>query len=195
VPESLNLLLVEDSEDDAMLTLRELSRGGFYVHHCCVHDADSLRAALMEQPWDLVISDYHLPGFSGEQALELVRECDSDIPFIIVSGAIDQETAVAMMRAGAHDYIMKDNLTRLLPATERELREAAVRRAQHAAEAYLRLAAKVFEGSIEGIVITDAAARILRVNQAFTAITGYAEAEVIGKRMNLLQSGRHDEAY
>ncbi len=195
MPESLNLLLVEDAEDDAVLTLRELSRGGFEVHHRCVHDADSLRAALAEEAWDLVISDYHLPGFSGEQALELVRASGRDIPFIIVSGAIDQESAVAMMRAGAHDYIMKDNLARLLPATERELREAAVRRAQRAAEADLRLAAKVFEGSIEGIVITDARAHILRVNQAFTAITGYRESEVIGRRMNMLQSGRHDEAF
>jgi len=195
VSRPLNVLLVEDSEDDAVLTRRQLVRAGF--DPCCkrVDSADLMQAALDAQNWDVVISDYHMPSFSGAAALKLLQATGLDLPFIIVSGAIGEEVAVELMRAGAHDYIMKDNLARLAPAIERELREAAVRRARREAEADLRLAAKVFEGSVEGILITDKSGCILRVNQAFMDITGYGEDEVIGQRPRMLQSGRHDEAF
>ncbi|MCK5640724.1 MAG: EAL domain-containing protein, partial [Gammaproteobacteria bacterium] len=112
-----------------------------------------------------------------------------------VSGAIGEETAVQAMKTGVHDYILKGSLARLVPVVERELREAEVRQLKRLAETDLRLAAKVFENSVEGITITDARGGILKINQAFTEITGYSEAEVLGLRPNILQSGRHDTAF
>ncbi len=130
----LRLLLVEDSADDAELLLWTLQQGGYDLVHTRVSDAPTMTAALDAKPWDLVISDYALPHFSGIAALELVKARGLDIPFIIVSGYIGEEDAVAAMKSGAHDYVMKHNLSRLLPAIERELREATTRTAQHTAE-------------------------------------------------------------
>ena len=195
VSEVLRILMVEDSEDDTELTLRQIRKGGYEPSLLRVDTAEQMRAALEGESWDLVLSDYHLPTFSGAAALQLLHDSGRDYPFIVVSGAIGEETAVSLMREGAHDYIMKDNLARLVPAIERELREVEVRRAHNKAEADLRLAAKVFEGSVEGIMITDADACILRVNRAFQEITGYSEQEVVGKTPRVLQSGRHDETF
>ncbi len=195
VDSTLNILLVEDSEDDLALILLELRKNGLKLNHLCVDTAESMIDALDSLSWDLVLSDYNLPNFSGAEALNILKLKDVDIPFIIVSGAIGEETAVQIMRSGAHDYIMKDNLARLVPAIERELREADVRVARRIAEDDLRLAAKVFESSVEGIVITDAKAIILRVNQAFTDITGYTQEQAIGKSTSILQSGRHDHEF
>ncbi len=130
----LRLLMVEDSEDDALLIVRTLRRGGYDVDYTRVDTAEAMRAALREREWDLVIADYALPGFDGLEALRLVHEHHLDLPFIIVSGAIGEETAVEAMRAGAHDYLMKGNLARLLPAVRRELEEAKVRRERRRAE-------------------------------------------------------------
>jgi signal transduction histidine kinase len=124
----LRVLMVEDSEDDALLLLRELRRGGFKPSAERVETEEAMRAALERQPWDLTIADYALPRFSAPAALAVLRETGRDLPFIVVSGKIGEETAVAMMKAGAHDYIMKDHLARFLPAVQRELREAEVRR-------------------------------------------------------------------
>jgi two-component system, cell cycle sensor histidine kinase and response regulator CckA len=123
----LRLLLIEDSEDDAFLLIRELRNGGFDPAVVRVDAAPAMRAELDKRTWDLVIADYNMPRFSGIEALELVKSTGLDLPFIIVSGAIGEETAVGAMRAGAHDYIMKDNLARLIPAINRELREAQMR--------------------------------------------------------------------
>ncbi len=191
MPELLRVLLVEDSEDDAALTLHQIAKGGYEPRHRRVDNEEAMRSALAEQEWDLILSDYNMPGFSGMAALELLHETGLDIPFIIISGAIGEETAVELMKVGAHDYIMKDNLVRLVPAIERELREARIRRARHRAEEDLRLAAQVFESSAEGIIITDASSRILRVNRAFTEITGYTAEEVIGKTPRAIASGLH----
>lgn len=193
--EPLTLLLVEDSEDDAFLTQRELSRAGFELDCLRVDTAAQMWTALTERAWDVVISDYHMPGFTGSCALQLLHKAEQDIPFIIVSGAIGEETAVALMRAGAHDYVMKDNLVRLAPAVQRELREAGERCARRRAEAELRLTAKVFESSVEGIVITDEDTRIIRVNDAFVNITGFSRAEAIGQRPHMLQSGYHPDSF
>ncbi len=188
----LRVLLVEDSEDDAALTLRQLKKGGYAPSFKRVDTPETMRAALEVREWDIVLSDYNMPEFSGPAALVLLRSTGIDLPFIVISGAMGEESAVSLMKAGAHDYIMKDNLARLIPAIERELREAEVRRARQRAEADLRLSAKVFESSVEGVMIADREACILRVNKAFSEITGYSEAEVIGQRPNILQSGRHD---
>jgi signal transduction histidine kinase/DNA-binding response OmpR family regulator len=130
---------VEDSEDDALLLSRELQRGGFDPKVERVQTEEALERALAAEPWDLIISDYSIPGFSGTYALRLVRDRGLDVPFVFVSGTISEEIAVDAMRAGAHDYIMKGNLKRLVPAVRRELAEAEVRRQREQAEDQLRL--------------------------------------------------------
>ena len=129
----LRLLLVEDSADDADLILHELRRAGYDPTCERVQTAAEMKAALAQRPWDLVIADYVLPHFSAPGALTLVQESGLDLPFIVVSGAIGEETAVQAMRAGARDYIMKGNLARLAPAIVRELHEAGARRERKAA--------------------------------------------------------------
>ena len=129
----LRLLQVEDREDDAVLVTRELSRAGYDVFAVRVDTAEALSRELSHAQWDVVIADYTIPGFSGSKALNMVRERDLDVPFIFVSGTIGEDTAVAAMRTGAQDYIIKGNLTRLAPAVERELRDAAVRHERNVA--------------------------------------------------------------
>ena len=134
----LRVLIIEDSEIDALLLVLELKHGGFEPLHERVETAEAVRAALRNNSWDIILCDYTLPDFNGLEALAIVKETESDIPFIIISGAIGEEVAVAAMKAGAHDYIMKDKRQRLLPAVERELREAAMRREHRQVEAALR---------------------------------------------------------
>jgi diguanylate cyclase (GGDEF)-like protein len=129
----LRLLQVEDTADDAAMIELALSGAGYDVFTRRVDSAEALRRQLHESKWDLVIADYAMPGFSGIKALAIVREQHPDLPFIFVSETVGEDTAVAAMRTGAHDYIMKGNLTRLAPAVDRELREAAIRRERHIA--------------------------------------------------------------
>jgi diguanylate cyclase (GGDEF)-like protein len=130
----LRVLQVEDTEDDAALVQLALMRAGYAVSACRVDTAEALRHELDTADWDIVIADYTMPGFSGTRALAIVRAEHPDLPFIFVSGTIGEDTAVEAMKTGAHDYIMKANLTRLAPAVARELREAAVRRERHLAD-------------------------------------------------------------
>ncbi|MGD9100685.1 MAG: GAF domain-containing protein, partial [Anaerolineae bacterium] len=134
----LRALIVEDLEDDAILVARELRHGDYDLIFERVDTPQAMQAALAGQAWDVVIADYSMPHFSGLAALELLQESGLDLPFIIVSGAIGEDVAVEAMKAGAHDYLMKDNLARLVPAVQRELEEAKVRRARQQAEADLR---------------------------------------------------------
>src|SRR3712207_6704856 len=148
----LDVLLVEDSEDDALLLVSELRRGGYDPHYERVDTAGDMETALDGQDWDLVIADHSMPAFSSSAALELLRRKGFvDVPFIIVSGYIGEDVAVEIMKAGAQDYIMKDNLARLNTAIERELREAEVRRERRRAEEKYR---SIFENAIEGIFQT-----------------------------------------
>ncbi len=128
MPRLLNALIVEDSEDDAVLVVRVLRQGGFDVRGERVENATAMRAALTGGPWDIVISDYAMPHFNGLSALKVLHESGLDLPFILVSGVVGEEQGVEAMRLGAHDYVMKKNLPRLAPAVERELREAEIRR-------------------------------------------------------------------
>lgn len=122
-----NILIVDDSEDDAVLLLRELKKNGLNIQSKRVESDNSLRDALKNAEWDLVISDHNLPGYSSSEALKTIRELNNDIPVIIVSGEISEIDAVQSMRNGAQDYVMKDNLARLIPAIEREIKESEVR--------------------------------------------------------------------
>ena len=134
----LQVLVIEDSADDALLLEIELQRAGYDPVCHRVETPAALTTALERQRWDLIIADYRLPQFDGLAALALVKEKGLDLPFIIVSGYITEDTAVAAMKAGAHDFVMKDKLARLGPAVERELREAEVRREHRSAEEALR---------------------------------------------------------
>jgi diguanylate cyclase (GGDEF)-like protein len=134
----IRVLIVEDSEDDAQLLVRELRRGGYDPTHERVDTPQAMNAALDGGTWDIVFSDYTMPHFSGTAALALLRERGLDLPFIFLSGTIGEDTAVAAMKAGAHDYIMKGSLKRLVPAVDRELREAEVRLERRQADEMIR---------------------------------------------------------
>lgn len=134
----LRTLIVEDSEDDAELLLRELRHGGYDPAHARVETPEAMSAELSAHTWDIVFADYTMPHFNAFDALALMRNTGLDLPFIIVSGTIGEDRAVVAMKAGAHDYILKGNLKRLVPAVERELRDAAVRRKHRQDEETIR---------------------------------------------------------
>lgn len=193
----LRVLVVEDLEDDMLLMLRELRRGGYTLDYVRVETADEMQAALARQPWDIVIADYTLPEFSAPAALKLLQRHQQTLPFIIVSGTIDEETAVAAMKAGAHDFITKSNLARLLPAVERELREAEERQKRHKAEQALREAdqkireqAALLDVASDAIFVRDLDDRILYWNQGAERLYGWMAAEAIGQPANQLLQNR-----
>jgi PAS domain S-box-containing protein len=135
---TLRVLIIEDSEDDALLLLYELQRGGYQVEFERVETASAMKEALSNHPWDIIISDYALPGFSAPGALAILKEAGLDLPFLIMSGTIGEESAVAALLAGAHDFLLKGHPARLVPVIERELREAQNRHEKRQSEAALR---------------------------------------------------------
>jgi len=177
----LRVLMVEDSEDDALLVLRELRAAGYDLTHERVDTAAALVAALDRHPWDLVIGDYSMPHFSGTAALAMLRQRGLDVPYICVSGTITEELAVAAMKAGAHDYVTKGHLKRLLPAIERELREARARATLRATEASF---ATLVEHAPVGIYRSSPEGRFLSANGALVRMLGYeSAADVLGLDM------------
>src|SRR5579862_7746407 len=130
----IHVLVVEDSENDAALMLEEIRKAGYEPMSERVQTAEELKAALGRHAWEVILSDYVMPGFSGPDALKLVREKHAEIPFIVISGVYGEEAAVRMMKAGASDYLVKTNLSRLVPAIEREMEAAESRRARAHAE-------------------------------------------------------------
>lgn len=169
-PRSLRVLIIEDYEEDALLLERHLARAGYQVEARRIQTADELHAALADaKPWDLVIADYTLPGFGAREALEIIQGQGVDLPFIIVSGTIDEVSAVSAMRAGAHDYVLKGHLERLIPAIERELADADRRRERIRTENELRLAQQRFSATFNqaavGMAHTSTEGHFLLVNQ------------------------------
>jgi PAS domain S-box-containing protein len=172
----LRLLLVEDNPD--------LRRNGFALKLARVETAGEMAAALAaDPPPDLVIADYNLPNFSGPAALQMVKASGLDIPFIMMSGAISEETAVESMRAGAQDYVTKQNLARLVPVLDRELREASARRQRNAAETALRASQARFHRLADamplGLLISDSNGRILYANAAVERLLGYPSGSML----------------
>ena len=157
---NLRILFVEDSEDDAELIWREVQRGGYNVEFERVETSAAMKSALAEEQWDLIICDYSMPRFSAQHALDVLKESGLDLPFIIASGTIEEQTAVEALKAGAHDFLLKDKLARLVPAIQRELREAGLRREklQHVRE-------------LEAIARVNAAMRSTRtLNEVLTGL-------------------------
>lgn len=153
----LRVLMIEDSEDDAELLALELGRAGYAVNRVRVHSAEALGARLDDGGFDLILADFSLPGFGALEALGIVKARGIDLPFLVVSGSIGEEVAVAALKAGAHDFISKDRLARLAPAIERELREAAIRRRSREATEALRASEVRFRtlvDSLDDVVIT-----------------------------------------
>lgn len=185
-PKPLRVLIVEDSADDAVLILREIRKGGWIPSYLRVDEADPMRRALADQSWDIILSDYWMPRFDGLQALAVLSESKLDIPLIIISGAIGEESAVAVLKSGAADFISKGNLSRLNPAIERELREAAARRELRDAERRLKESEERLRLLIDGvqeyaIFMLDEKARVVSWNSGAQRIMGYQASEIIGQ--------------
>lgn len=170
-------LIVEDDENDAILLVDALQDGGYAVEWQRV-DSEVAMAKALEHSWDIVLSDYSMPGFSGTRALAMLRAQQADTPFIFVSGTIGEDAAVAAMKAGAQDYVMKGNTKRLLPTIERELREARVRIERHESERMLRKMSLAISQSSDGICICDRDGFIEYVNPAFERLSGYTLTEL-----------------
>jgi PAS domain S-box-containing protein len=174
----LRLLLVEDSENDTLLILAELKSYGYEIDYQRVYTGEAMRQALNKHDWDIIIADYKIPRFGALEALKILHEVDVDIPFIVVSGTIGERTAVEMMRAGAHDYLMKDNLTRLLPAIEREMKDARNRaERRHAQELSSRLGRIVENSPNEIYVFNSETLHLVQINKGGLRNSGYSREE------------------
>jgi PAS domain S-box-containing protein len=185
MPKLLRALIIEDSEDDMFFTVQELTRGGFDLAFERVDTMPDLEAALDRAVWDVIISDHSLPGFTSLQALELIKQRQFDVPFIIVSGVIGEEIAVKAMKAGASDYVMKSALARLVPSIERELVEASNRRIRRQAEKALRRSQHdlndFFESAPLALHWSAPDGAILRVNTTELEMLGYTAQEYLGR--------------
>lgn len=184
----LAVLIVEDSQNDAQLLIRQLKKADYAVTFEVVETEAHMRSMLARQTWDVVISDFSLPQFDCSAALALLKETGLDIPFIVVSGVMGEETAVTMMKAGAHDYVMKGNLTRLAPAIERELSDAKMRQECRRAESAVRenelRHRTILQTAMEGFWVVDMQGRILETNEAYCRMSGYTGQELLAMRIS-----------
>ena len=193
--EALRILILEDVPSDAELEIRELRRAGMVSEWRRVETEAEFRVALDEFAPEVVIADYSLPTWNGIEALKVVRELRPDLPFVIVTGAIDEETAAECIKNGADDYVLKERLARL-PHAVRAAREVwASRLAHRKAQAELRLTHSALEAAADGIVITDPGGVIVWVNPAFSRMTGYTPEEAIGRNPKILRSGVQRDAF
>ena len=190
----IEILIVEDCESDGMLLLEELRRRNYSPIARRVDRAEDFLAALRSQVWDAVICDYLLPQFSAPEALKLFSSQGLDIPFIIVSGVFGEEKAVSMMKAGANDYILKSDLSRLVPAMERELEAAQERRLRQRAEGAMQYLAAIVESSEDAIYGKDLDSVVASWNPAAERLFGYSAEEMIGhSTVELFPLDRRDE--
>ncbi len=186
----LSVLMIEDSADDAELLAIELRKGGFEPRIQRVETADQLAEALAEATPELVIADYNLPGFGAAQALQAVRRSNPDLPYLVVSGVVSAERAVELMRAGAQDFLDKNDLARLVPAVERELAEADQRRQLRQAEQDLRESEKrnraILDNIVDGVITMDAGGVIRAFSQGAVTIFGHQADDIVGQPIERL---------
>lgn len=183
----VRVLIVDDSEDDTLLLIDELQNNGFDPTYLRVDTQKTMSAALREQQWDIIIADYRMPDFSGPAALQVLHDSGLDIPLILVSGTAEDHIGIDMMQAGAQDFILKHNLSRLAPAVTRELREANFRRLRMRAEDAARISAEnyrtIFDYAPAAIAAYDRNAIILQVNPAFEQLFCFTAEQVIGRHV------------
>ena len=195
----LRVLIIEDSEFDARILVSTLKQGGYQPAFQRVETAETLRATLAKDTWDIILSDYNMPSFSAPEALKIVQESGLDLPFLIISGGIGEDVAVAAMKAGANDYLMKGNLARLAPAVERELREAVIRAARRSAEEALRESEQryrlLWENSTDAMVLMNAESVIQFANPAAEEIFGWNPNDVVSQNFEMLLAERAREQY
>ena len=178
----LRVLIIDDSKADALLLVRALRKDGLLVDSERVDTAKGMVQVLTSGWWDVAISDCHMPAFSAEEALEVWQACGKDLPFIVVSGAIGEEEAVGLLKTGAHDFVRKDNLARLVPAIKRELREAQLRQKHRWAEKELQESEEkyrqLFSAESDAIILLDAqTCKVMEVNTAAEELFGYRSKE------------------
>ena len=187
----LRALIVEDSRVDAAVLIQLLRAGGWQVTQERVDKPETFLQALTQRPWDVILCDHTMPGFSAPEALELLQGTGLDIPFLIISGGIQEGVAIQAMKSGASDFIMKGSLGRLVPAVDRELRDAASRRARRQAEATLKESElryrSVWENSTDAVVLLDLEGIIRFANPAVSRVFGWDPSEVVGKTLDLFQ--------
>jgi PAS domain S-box-containing protein len=193
--EPLRVLIIEDSVDDTFFIVRELQRGGFQVEFERVETAAGMQAALEKKPWDLVISDYSMPQFGGVAALGLFKQQGLDIPFIIVSGAMGEDIAVEMLKAGAHYYVMKDRMSRLAWAVNEELRAARERRVRRQTEAAASYLASLVESSDDAIIGQTLDGTVVSWNAGAERLYKYSPGEMVGRSIALLTPPHRPQEY
>jgi two-component system cell cycle sensor histidine kinase/response regulator CckA len=196
--DTLRILHLEDNARDAELIHSALQRGGLACEWVLVTGAADFQSALGQGDYDLILSDYALMGYDGMSALDLVRSSNTDVPFIFVSGTLGEEAAVESLKTGATDYILKNRLSKLVPAVRRALDEAEQRAARQRADERLRLLETAIQQVTESIIITTAdldspGPRIVFVNPGFTKITGYTADEAMGKTLRILHGPKTDQ--
>jgi len=194
----LYVLIVEDSEDDALLLVRNLKNGGYEPVWERVENIQTMKAALQNRNWDIILCDYKMPTFSAPEALKLVQEMNLDIPFIVVSGTVGEETAVEVMKAGAQDYLMKDKLARLTAAIAREIREVKMRLMKKSTEELLQKSEDNFRHSLDelplGVRIINAEGVTIYANREILNIYGYESLEEFNSADHKERYTSHDQA-
>ncbi len=183
--EKIRILIVEDSEEDALLLLYELEKGGYDIRWKRVESSREMEKALDNEVWDVVISDYKMPLFSGPESLELFKSKSIDIPFIIISGEISDQNAVELLKNGAQDFIRKDNMARLLPAVTRELSEAVIRKKEREGENALRKSRELINNfmnsATDSFILLSFDLTFIEVNRSCLELIGRERDEVIGR--------------
>lgn len=184
--QNMKALIVEDSPDDATLAVYELKKGGLAVTHTRVDTAEAMKAALARETWDIILCDYNIPNFGAMKALALVKELNVNIPFIVLSGVVGEDTAISAMRAGAHDFIVKGQYARLVPAVKREIEEY-VRRTEQAdnirkqteeAQKQKQLAFTMMMQNPQPLILVNTDLHIKIANEAFLGLSGITEQKL-----------------